>query len=74
VRYAPDEVSGSRTGSPNTSGLIGEIDVNPWQNTRLGLQYISYNKFNGSSTSYGMAGARSASDNNTLYLSIWLAF
>jgi hypothetical protein len=67
-------VSGSRTGSPNTSGLIGEIDYNPWQNTRLGLQYVSYNSFNGSSTSYGMTGGRSASDNNTLYLFLWVLF
>lgn len=72
--YAPDEVSGSRTGSPNASGLIGEIDYNPWQNTRLGLQYITYNKFNGSSTSYGVAGGRSASDNDTLYLFLWVLF
>jgi hypothetical protein len=74
VRYAPDAVSGSRTGSPNTSGLIGEFDYNPWQNTRVGLQYVSYTRFNGASTSYGMAGARSASDNNTLYLFLWVLF
>ena len=74
VLYAPAPVSGSRTGSPNTSGLIGEVSYNPWQNTRVGLQYVSYNSFNGSSTSYGMAGGRSASDNNTLYLSLWVLF
>ncbi|CAN5906165.1 hypothetical protein BH11GEM2_BH11GEM2_17950 [soil metagenome] len=74
VRYAPDAVSGSRTGSPNTSGLIGEFDYNPWQNTRVGLQYVSYTRFNGASTSYGMAGARSASDNNTLSLFLWVLF
>ncbi|MDQ2665135.1 MAG: cytochrome C [Gemmatimonadota bacterium] len=72
--YTPDQVSGSRTGSPNTSGLIGEVDYNPWQNTRVGLQYVSYNSFNGSSTSYGMTGGRSASDNNTLYLFLWVLF
>ncbi len=74
VLYAPDEVSGSRTGSPNTSGLISEINYNPWQNTRLGLQYVTYNKFNGASTSYGASGGRSASDNNTLYLFLWVLF
>ena len=74
VLYAPDEVSGSRTGSPNSSGLISEINYNPWQNTRVGLQYVTYNKFNGASTSYGVPGGRSASDNDTLYLFLWMAF
>jgi hypothetical protein len=74
VLYAPDQVTGSRTGSPNSSGLIGEVDYNPWQNTRVGLQYVSYNRFNGSSTSSGLTGGRSASDNNTLYLFLWVLF
>jgi hypothetical protein len=66
-------------GSPNlmadTSGWIGEIAYIPfitsfspgwpWFNTRIGLQYIWYEKFGGTS-----AGA---SNNNTLFAYIWLA-
>ncbi|HEY2377380.1 MAG TPA: hypothetical protein VGH98_15490 [Gemmatimonadaceae bacterium] len=71
--YAPAAVAGSRTGSPNTSGLLGEFTYNPWQNTRIGAQYVLYNKFNGATTNYDAAG-RNASNNNTLYLYLWLAF
>jgi len=71
--FAPASVTGSRTGSPNSRGVIGEFVVNPWQNTRLGLQYVAYNLFNGSSNNYDAAG-RSATDNNTLFLYLWLAF
>jgi len=74
VLFAPAAVTGSRTGSPNTSGLIGEIQYNAWQNTRFGLQYVAYNKFNGASTAYDVSGGRNAGDNNTLYLYTWLAF
>jgi len=72
--YAPATVTGSRTGSPNTSGLVGEVQFNPWQNTRFGLQYVAYNKFNGASTDYDVPAGRKAADNNTLYLYTWLAF
>jgi hypothetical protein len=72
--YAPEPVVGSSTGRPNTAGAIGEIDYNAWQNARVGLQYVAYNKFNGSSSAYDVSGGRSASDNNTLYLYLWFAF
>ena len=65
---------GSRLGLPNTSGVIGEISYNAWQNARIGLHYTAYNKFNGSSTAYDITGGRNASDNNTLYLYLWTAF
>ena len=71
--YPPAAVSGSRTGSPNSSGLLGELTYNPWQNTRLGAQYVLYGKFNGATTNYDAAG-RNASNNNTLYLYLWVAF
>jgi hypothetical protein len=74
VLYAEEAALGSRTGSPNTSGLTGEINYNAWQNVRVGLQYVAYNKFNGASTAYDLSGGRNASDNNTLYLYHWLAF
>ena len=73
ILFAPAEVTGSRTGSPNSRGAIGEFTVNPWQNTRLGLQYVAYNRFNGASNNYDASG-RNASDNNTLFLYLWLAF
>ena len=73
VLFAPAAVTGSRTGSLDSRGAIGEIAVNPWQNLRFGAQYVFYNRFNGESTNYDAAG-RSASDNNTLFLYMWLAF
>ena len=39
----------------------------PFMNLRVGLQYVAYSKFNGSSIDYDGYG-RNASDNNTLYL------
>jgi hypothetical protein len=54
-------------GKPKTDGFIGEVDLNPWENTRVGLQYTGYSKFDGAS-----GGA--ASGNNTLFAFVWLAF
>ena len=71
--YQPSAVGGSVNGSPNSQGLVGEVTYNMWQNTRLGLQYVAYSKFNGSSTNYDGAG-RSAADNNPLYAFMWVAF
>ncbi len=61
--------------SPNTDGWIAEIAYIPfissvapgwpWLNARVGLQYIWYDKFNG--TNVG------AASNNTLFLYLWLA-
>jgi hypothetical protein len=61
--------------SPNSNGWIAELDYIPfglsrapgwpWFNAKLGLQYIYYNKFNG--TTVG------AHDNNTLFLHAWFA-
>jgi len=53
-------------GEPNTNGFIGEVDLNPWENTRVGLQYTGYSKFDGSGSS--------ASGNNTLFAFMWVAF
>ena len=74
LRFAPGELTGSRTGSPNTNGLMGELTVNAWQNTRVSLQYIRYSRFNGASDAYDVVGGRNASDNNTLYLYTWVVF
>ena len=40
---------------------------------RLLLQYTGYGKFNGAKTNYGGNG-RNASDNNTLFFDVWVAF
>jgi hypothetical protein len=71
--YQPAAVTGSANGSPNTDGYILEMDYLPWLNTKLQIQYMGYEKFNGLSTNYDGAG-RSASDNNTLYALLWVAF
>ncbi len=67
LRYA-----GSATGSPNSNGVVGEVDFLPWLNTRFTLQYVAYGKFDGARKAYD--GVRNASDNNTLYLLTWLVF
>jgi hypothetical protein len=69
--YAPGAVSGSLTGSPNSSGWILQWTWVPDLNVQISAQYIIYNKFNGASSNYDGAG-RNASDNNTLYLAAWL--
>ncbi len=62
-------------GRPNTEGWVAELGYVPWgkpdspvnwANTRLTLQYTNYNQFNGMSAH--------ASDNNTLFFNIWMAF
>ena len=71
--YSPGAVSGSSTGSPNSSAITAQISFIPWLNTQIILQYVAYTKFNGGSTNYDGFG-RNASDNNTLYLATWFAF
>jgi hypothetical protein len=66
-------VSGFANGSPNSNGWIAELAWVPYQNAKLLLQYVAYQKFNGASSNYDGSG-RNASDNNTLYLLGWLAF
>lgn len=73
ILYPAGDVTGSATGSPRSNGWVGELDFNAWQNARLGAQFVGYRKFNGASRSYDGAG-RNASDNDTLFLFVWLAF
>jgi hypothetical protein len=74
----------SQTGSPNSDGLILQATYLPlnkgtgpsfWprSNVKFSLQYVLYNRFDGSATNIDGAG-RSARDNNTLYLEAWIAF
>ena len=69
----PVPVSGSATNSPDSRGYVAEVNYLPWLNTKLQLQYVGYDKFNGSKQNYDGSG-RNASDNNTLYLLGWLLF
>jgi len=75
VLYGSAPVSGSASGSPTSSGETFEWSTNPWLNVRFGVQYVNYQKFNGGTTSYDLnVGGRNASNNNTLYIYLWLAY
>ena len=65
--FAPAPLTGSASGSPNSSSVSGNLSWWPVQNIQLGLQYTAYTRFNGATTNYDGAG-RDASDNNTIYL------
>ncbi len=78
IEGTPDPIlyAGLASGiSPNSNGWIAELayipfGVNPapgwaWFNARIALDYIAYEKFDG--TKLGASG------NNTLFLSFWLA-
>ena len=73
IIYAPEAVSGSRTGLPNSSGFMTQLDFLPWENTKISLIYTAYSKFNGAQTDYDGSG-RNASDNNSIYLQLWFLF
>ena len=67
---------------PDTRGATFEADWNPfgqagswrepWANVRVGLQYTWFTRFAGRVHNVDGAG-RSASDNNTAFLYLWLA-
>ncbi len=81
--YAPAPISGSRTGSPNSTALLAELDYvpfgkddsfgAPYLNVKFGLQYTYYPEFNGASSNYDGSG-RNATGNNTVYAFAWFAF
>ncbi len=73
VLYAPASISGSNTGSPDSSGFVFEVDYLPLENVKASLQYVVYDKFNGGRSNYDGSG-RDASDNNTIYLVLWLMY
>jgi hypothetical protein len=73
IIYAPDPVSGSRTGKPNSSGFLAQVDYLPWENTKFSLIYTAYNKFNGAADDYDGYN-RNARDNNSIYLQFWFLF
>ena len=65
--------SSNTSATPDTEGFIAEINFVPWYNTKFGLQYTYFNKFNGSTDNYDAAGDH-ATDNNTLVASAWLMY
>ena len=78
IQGTPDPIlyAGLASGiSPNSNGWIAELayipflrsaaPAWPWFNTRIALDYIVYEKFDGTKTG--------ASGNNTLFLSFWVA-
>jgi hypothetical protein len=71
--FSPTAITGSSTNSPNSNGFIAELSYLPWYNTKFSVQFTKYNKFNGASSNYDGFG-RNASDNNSLYLLVWLCF
>jgi hypothetical protein len=71
--YAPAPLTGSNNGSPNTRGYTAQLAFWPVQNIDLSVNYTGYTKFNGASTNYDGAN-RNASDNNTVYVALWLNF
>jgi hypothetical protein len=66
-------VTGSRTGSLDSSAYILELNWLPWRDRRFSLESAGYRKFNGASSNYDGFG-RNAKDNNTLFLLAWFAF
>jgi hypothetical protein len=71
--YAPAPLTGSNNGRPTSSGYIAQFAYWPVQNIDLNVNYTGYFKFNGASTNYDGAN-RNASDNNTVYLALWVNF
>jgi hypothetical protein len=81
--FAPNPISGSANGKPNSNSFIIEADWVPFgkgdswgrplANLRLGIQYTIYTEFNGGTKNYDGFGDN-ASGNNTLFLFAWLAF
>ena len=66
-----EPLTGSASGSPNSSGIIAEVDWLPVRNLRFLLQYTAYREFNGGGNNYDGHG-RNAKDNDTLYFVVWL--
>jgi hypothetical protein len=71
--YAPAALTGSNNGNPDTSGYVAQVGYWPVQNIDISVAYTGYVKFNGAGTNYDGAH-RNASDNNTVYMALWLNF
>jgi len=64
---------GLLSASPNTTGYTLEVDRNLTQNLKLTAQYNGFFKFNGLTGNIDGLG-RTPGDNNTLWLSMFMAF
>lgn len=71
--YAPGAVTGSNNGSPATNGYTAQLAYWPTQNIDLNLNYTGYRKFNGAVNNYD-GNLRNASDNNTVFVALWVSF
>ena len=72
--YGVTDPSGTQlTAKPNTSGYLLEVDRTLTQNILASLKYTGFWKFNGLEKNIDGLG-RHASDNNTLWLSVFFAF
>jgi hypothetical protein len=71
--YAPAAVTGSNNGNPDTTGYVAQFGYWPVQNIDISAAYTGYLKFNGATTNYDGAH-RNASDNNTVYMALWVNF
>ena len=71
--YASAPTTGSQNGSPETAGYTVQFAWWPAQNVDIDLNYTGYTRFNGASMNYDGAN-RNASDNNTVYMALWLLF
>lgn len=58
--------------SPDTTGYVLQANWIPIQNLKVQLQYVGFTRFNGLSSNIDGMG-RSPSDNNTLWLNVFLA-
>lgn len=80
--YPQAPLFGSANASPDSRGYTLQLEVvpfgkfnsyaRPWLNTRIGLQYTGYTRFNGGNTNYDGFG-HSAADNNSLFIFVWIA-
>jgi hypothetical protein len=66
-------VGGNLSGNPSARGSTSEAFWMPLQNMRVGAQYTAYSRYNGASSNYD-GFARNASDNNSIFLYLWLAY
>ena len=71
-RPAPGVIT-SANGSPDTKGWIVEVNYLPWLNTKLSLQYTTYDLVQWRQQNYDGFG-RNASANGSTYLLLWLTF
>jgi hypothetical protein len=80
--YAPEPLTGSASGSPDSRGYVLQLEYIPfgklasygraWLNVRVGVQYTAYSRFNGGSRNYD-GFDRAAHQNDTLFLYYWFA-